>query len=82
MMDGDDYDDGDDNDGGDDNGDVPSPELRAAPSHRTGLAFHAAMLKHQVTFVFRHQNTFTCHAQTPCISGPKSKQSENVAVRL
>ena len=25
-----------------------SPELRAAPSHRTGLAFHAAMLKHQV----------------------------------
>ena len=25
-----------------------SPELRVAPSHRTGLAFHAAMLKHQV----------------------------------
>jgi len=24
-----------------------SPELRAAPAHRTGLAFHAAMLKHQ-----------------------------------
>merc|ERR1719495_426636 len=24
-----------------------SPELRAAPTHRTGLAFHAAMLKHQ-----------------------------------
>ena len=85
----DDYCDGDDDYGSafDDDGDAPSPELRAAPTHRTGLAFHAAMLKHKVTLVFLIQYSIkillqALPAQKPCISAQKLKRSKNVAVRL